>query len=104
MKTLQSKTNPAPARAASAKAAAAAPGKVVPAAAQAKQQSPAKASEAQEAPEVGWRGGPRSWLSPARALHRRERLLHSHTVGGRNLNGTMLSASFPNTVTFSQFR
>lgn len=53
---------------------------------------------------MGWRGGPRSWLSPARALHRRERLLHSHTVGGRNLNGTVLSASFPNTVTFSQFR
>lgn len=44
MKTPQSKANPAPTRAASAKGAASAPGKGVTAAAQAKQESPAKAS------------------------------------------------------------
>ncbi|XP_019654038.2 treacle protein isoform X6 [Ailuropoda melanoleuca] len=51
VKTPQSKTNPAPPRAASAKAAASAPGKVVPAAAQAKQQSPAKVKPPARTPQ-----------------------------------------------------
>ncbi|ELK28309.1 Treacle protein [Myotis davidii] len=82
VKTSQSKAQPAPTRVASAKGAASAPGKVVTAAAQAKQGSPAKASGASTPGGAGVerRRGPSSGPTWARALHGREQRRHHHTA------------------------
>lgn len=84
-KTPQTKANPASTRTASAKGAASAPGKVATAAAQAKQESPAKARGTRSPGRCQRWGGEEdqavasSWT---RALRGRKGLPYGHIVGG----------------------
>lgn len=104
VKTAQSKAHPAPTRVASAKGAASAPGKVVTAAAQAKQGSPAKASGTRRC--WGWRGEEdQAVAQPGQGPCMGGSNVATITLWvGFNLKRTVLFTSFLNTVTSLQFR